>query len=59
MPFLFILNFLGAWLLAAGITLLAQSQKQPTAAELSKTETPGKALMRNLRIARVRVPLGG
>lgn len=50
MPFLFTLNFLGAWLLAAGITLLVQSQKQPTAAELSKTETPGKALMRTFEL---------
>ncbi len=50
MPFLFSPNFLGAWLLAAGITLGAQEQKQPTAAELSKSETPGKALMRTFEL---------
>ncbi len=50
MPFLFSSNFLGAWLLAAGITLGAQEQKQPTAAELSKSETPGKALMRTFEL---------
>lgn len=32
MPFLFSSDFLGAWSLAAGITLGAQEQKLPTAA---------------------------
>ena len=31
MPFLFSSGFLGAWSLAAGITLGAHEQKQPTA----------------------------
>ena len=36
-------SLLGVWLLAVSGTLTAQEQKQPTAAELSKNETPGKA----------------
>jgi hypothetical protein len=39
-------NLLTVWLLIVGISLNAQEQKQPTASELSKNETPGKALMR-------------
>jgi hypothetical protein len=39
-------SLLGVWLLAVGGTLTAQEQKQPTAAELSKNETPGKAFTR-------------
>jgi hypothetical protein len=39
-------SLLGAWLLSVGISLAAQEQKQPTAAELSKNETPGKAFTR-------------
>lgn len=34
------------WLLAFGMSLNAQEQKQPTALELSKNETPGKAFTR-------------
>jgi len=37
---------LGVWLLSVGVLLTAQGQKQPTAAELSKNETPGKAFTR-------------
>ena len=37
---------IGIWLLAVGGPLTAQEQKQPTAAELSKNETPGKAFTR-------------
>jgi hypothetical protein len=39
-------SLLGVWLLAVGVFLAAQERKQPTAAELSKSETPGNALMR-------------
>ena len=39
-------SLLGVWLLALGVSLGAQEQKQPTAAELSKNETPGKAFTR-------------
>ncbi len=39
-------SLLGIWLLAVGGPLTAQEQKQPTAAELSKNETPGKAFTR-------------
>jgi hypothetical protein len=39
-------SLLGIWLLAVGSPLTAQEQKQPTAAELSKNETPGKAFTR-------------
>jgi DinB superfamily len=39
-------SLLGAWLLSAGVSLAAQEQKQPTAVELSKNETPGKAFTR-------------
>ena len=39
-------SLLGVWLLALGLSLGAQEQKQPTAAELSKSETPGKAFTR-------------
>ena len=39
-------SLLGVCLLAVGVYLPAQEQKQPTAAELSKSETPGKALLR-------------
>ena len=41
-------SLLGVWLLAVGGPLTAQEQKQPTAAELSKNETPGKAFTRYL-----------
>jgi hypothetical protein len=36
----------GVCLFAIGVSLSAQEQKQPTAAELSKNETPGKAFTR-------------
>jgi hypothetical protein len=39
-------SLLGVWLLAVGGPLTTQEQKQPTAAELSKNETPGKAFTR-------------
>jgi hypothetical protein len=39
-------SLLGVWLLTVGVFLAAQERKQPTAAELSKSETPGNALMR-------------
>jgi DinB superfamily len=39
-------SLLGLWLLAVGGPLTAQEQKQPTAAELGKNETPGKAFTR-------------
>ncbi len=39
-------SLLGVWLLALGLSLSAQEQKPPTAAELSKNETPGKAFTR-------------
>ena len=39
-------SLLGVWLLALGLSLGAQEQKPPTAAELSKNETPGKAFTR-------------
>jgi len=39
-------RLLGVWVLALGLSLGAQEQKQPTAAELSKNETPGKAFTR-------------
>jgi DinB superfamily len=39
-------SLLGVWLLAVGIVLAAPKQKQPTAEELSKSETPSKALLR-------------
>lgn len=42
------LKLLGIWLLVFGVVPDAQDQKQPTASELSKNETPGKALMRTL-----------
>jgi len=37
---------IGVCLFAVGVSLDAQEQKQPTAAELSKNETPGKAFTR-------------
>jgi hypothetical protein len=37
---------LAAWLLPPGLSFGAQEQKPPTAAELSKNETPGKAFTR-------------
>ena len=39
-------SLFGVWLLAIGGPLAAQEQKQPTAAELSKNETPDKAFTR-------------
>jgi hypothetical protein len=39
-------SLLGVWLLAFGLSLGTQEQKPPTAAELSKNETPGKAFTR-------------
>lgn len=39
-------SLLGVWLLAFGLPLGTQEQKPPTAAELSKNETPGKAFTR-------------
>jgi DinB family protein len=39
-------SLLGVWLLAVGGPLTAQEPKQPTALELSKNETPGKAFAR-------------
>lgn len=39
-------SLLGVWLLGVGLSLPAQEQKQPSAAELSKGETPGKAFTR-------------
>src|SRR5271167_4131159 len=39
-------SLLGVWLFAVGGLVSAQEQKQPTAAELSKNETPGKAFTR-------------
>jgi len=39
-------SLLGVCLLALGLSLGAQDQKPPTAAELSKNETPGKAFTR-------------
>lgn len=39
-------SLLGIWLLAVGVSVGAQEQKQPTVAELSRSETPGKALLR-------------
>ena len=45
MPALFKASSLGVSFLVVLIPTAAQ-RKQPTAAELSKTETPGKALMR-------------
>ena len=40
------LSLLGFWLLVVGISSNSQDQKQPTASELSKNETPGKAIIR-------------
>ena len=39
-------SLLGVWLLALGLSLSAQEPKPPTAAELSKNETPGRAFTR-------------
>ena len=39
-------SLLGVWLL--GVSVGAQEPKQPSAAELSKNETPGKALTRSM-----------
>jgi hypothetical protein len=39
-------GLLGVWLLVVGDPLTAQEQKQRTATELSKNETPGKAFTR-------------
>lgn len=39
-------SLLSLWLLACRVSLDAQEQKQPTASELSKNETPGKAFTR-------------
>ena len=39
-------GLLGFWLLAFSVSLNAQEQKRPTALELSKNETPGKAFAR-------------
>lgn len=41
-------RLLGVWLLAVGGLMTAQEQKQPTAAELSGNETPGKAFTRSV-----------
>jgi len=38
----------GVCLLCAGVSLEAQEQRQPTAAEMSKSETPGKAFTRSM-----------
>jgi len=51
MPTMFKASLLGVCLLAVGVSLAAQEQKQPTAAELSKSETPGKALLRTFEYA--------
>jgi DinB superfamily len=39
-------SLLGVWLLALDLSLSAQEPKPPTAAELSKNETPGRAFTR-------------
>jgi DinB family protein len=39
-------SLLGVWLLAFGLSLGSQEQKPPTAPEMSKNETPGKAFTR-------------
>jgi len=41
-------SLLGICLLGLGISLDAQEQKQPSAAELSKSETPGKVFTRSM-----------
>jgi uncharacterized damage-inducible protein DinB len=48
MRFLRLSSLFGLCLLTAGVTLDPQEQKQPTAAELSKSETPGKAFTRSM-----------
>jgi len=40
------LSLLGVCLLVVGVSYGSQEQKQPTASELSKNETPGKAIIR-------------
>jgi uncharacterized damage-inducible protein DinB len=39
-------SFLAIWLVVVAVSSEAQEQKQPTASQLSKGETPGKALIR-------------
>jgi len=41
-------SLLGIWLLGIGVPLRTQEQQQPSAAELSKSETPGKAFTRSM-----------